>query len=54
MNHAVLGGIAVPILLGSTWLLLALRRFGRRRLDVPPGRLVIASNLAETRRRRGH
>ncbi len=52
MNHAVVGGVAVPILLGSTWLLLALRRYGRRRLDVPPGRVVIATNLADSRVRR--
>lgn len=54
MNHALLGGVAVPVLLGTTALLVALRRIGRRRLDVPPGRVVIASNLSDSRRRRGH
>ncbi len=54
MNHALLGGVAVPVLLGTTALVVALRRVARRRLDVPPGRVVIASNLADTRRRRGH
>ncbi len=54
MSSALVGGVAVPVLLGTTALVLALRRYGRRRLDLPPGRVVIASNLADTRRRRGH
>lgn len=47
----LLGGLAVPVLIAATVATLALRRGGKRKVtDTPPGRVVIACNLADSRR----
>jgi len=52
MTTTLLGTVAIPVLLGGSVLAFALRRVVRRRvLETPPGRVVIASNLADSRRK---
>lgn len=53
MTTAQLGGVAIPALLvGSVFAVIALRRVGKRKVtETPPGRVVIACNLADSRRK---
>jgi hypothetical protein len=53
MTTALLGGVALPaVLAGTVVAALALRRVVKRKVtETPPGRVVIACNLAESRRR---
>jgi hypothetical protein len=53
MTTALLGG-AIPVLLGAAVIVvLVLRRNAKRKaVETPPGRVVIACNLADSRRGR--
>ncbi len=54
MSTALFGGVAIPFLVvGSAVVAVALRRVAKRKVtETPPGRVVIACNLADSRRAR--
>lgn len=55
MTTNLFGGLVLPVLIGGTVLGLSMWRPGIRKLRrsprLPPGRVVIASNLARSRRK---
>ncbi len=54
MSTSLFGGVAIPVLVvGSAVIAVALRRVSKRKVtETPPGRVVIACNLADSRRGR--
>lgn len=53
MTFALLGGVAIPVLAGTIIAIYSLRRVSKKKAtETPPGRVVIACNLAESRRGR--